>query len=177
MVDAVGTTMYGYGAAGQLLSEDGPWADDTVSYTYNNRLRASLTILAPNASPWTQTYGYDGARRLTSIASPAGGFGYTYDALRQAKVAKLSLPNGAYVTNTYDNVSRLTGTWLRSSANTNLNTHDYVYNLANQRTEQVFTAGNYTDYTYDNLGQLITARGSESGGYHEPTARAVRVCL
>ena len=29
MVDAVGTTVYGYDAAGLLLNEDGPWAGDT----------------------------------------------------------------------------------------------------------------------------------------------------
>jgi YD repeat-containing protein len=31
MVDSVGNTAYGYDATGQLLSEDGPWASDTVS--------------------------------------------------------------------------------------------------------------------------------------------------
>ena len=66
MVDGVGTTTYGYDAVGQLLSEDGPWADDTVSYTYNNRLRSSLSVLAPNASAWTENYAYDAAKRLTS---------------------------------------------------------------------------------------------------------------
>ena len=68
MLDGVGTTAYGYNAAGQLLSEDGPWADDTVSYTYNNRLRSSLSLQAASASAWTQRYGYDSARRLTSVA-------------------------------------------------------------------------------------------------------------
>jgi len=34
MVDAVGTTVYGYDAVGQLLSEDGPWSGDAVNYTY-----------------------------------------------------------------------------------------------------------------------------------------------
>jgi YD repeat-containing protein len=77
MVDAAGTTKYGYDNAGQILSEDGPWSDDTVTYAYNNRLRTSLSLLAPNADPWTQTYGYDGARRLTSTVSPAGSFSYT----------------------------------------------------------------------------------------------------
>ena len=74
MVDAVGTTMYGYDAVGQLLSEDGPWVNDTVSYTYANRLRTGLSLLAPNADAWTQSYGYDSARRLTSVTSPAGSF-------------------------------------------------------------------------------------------------------
>jgi RHS repeat-associated protein len=72
MVDGVGATTYSYDVAGQLLTEDGPWADDTVSYTYNNRLRASVSVLAPNASAWVQSYGYDGAKRLRSVASPAG---------------------------------------------------------------------------------------------------------
>ena len=35
---------------------------------------------------------------------------------------------------------------------------------ASQRTQQVFTAGNYVNYTYDTCGQLLTAIGKESGG-------------
>jgi YD repeat-containing protein len=66
MVDAVRTTTYSYDAAGQILSEDGPWADDTVSYTYNNRLRASMSVLAPNASAWTQSYDNPG-QLLTAV--------------------------------------------------------------------------------------------------------------
>jgi len=77
MVDGVGTTLYGYTSAGLLSSEDGPWNDDTVSYNHNyQRLRTALRIQAPNASPWTQAYGYDGAERLTNLDSPTGAFGY-----------------------------------------------------------------------------------------------------
>jgi len=43
MVDAAGTTKYTYYAGGLLNSEDGPWTSDTVTYTYNNRLRATLS--------------------------------------------------------------------------------------------------------------------------------------
>lgn len=46
----------------------------------------------------------------------------------------------------------------------NLNTHDYVYNQGNQRTQQVFKEGNYLDYTYDNIGQLKTAKCKDAGG-------------
>jgi len=31
MVDAAGTTAYGYAAGGQLWTEDGPWSSDTVT--------------------------------------------------------------------------------------------------------------------------------------------------
>ncbi len=39
MVDAAGTTHYGYTAMSQLLTEDGPFASDTVTSLYNNGLR------------------------------------------------------------------------------------------------------------------------------------------
>jgi RHS repeat-associated protein len=164
MVDAVGRTTYGYDAAGQLLSEDGPWADDTVSYGYNNRLRTSLSVLAPNASPWTQSYGYDAARRLQTLTSPAGSFSYTYDATRNLQEGKLTLPSGAYITNSYDSVARLLSTQLKNGSGGILNSHSYVYDPASQRTQQVFTATNYVNYTYDGSGQLLTALGKESSG-------------
>jgi hypothetical protein len=39
-----------------------------------------------------------------------------------------------------------------------------IGNLANQRTRQTRTDGSYVDYTYDNIGQLVSAIGKESGG-------------
>jgi len=163
MVDAVGTNRYTYTAAGQLLSEDGPWASDTVSYTYNNRRRSTLSLLQPSASAWSVSYGWDAATRLTNVTSTAGSFGYSYLAPYSLLPATLSLPNGAYITNTYDSVARLLSTTLKNTQNSTLNTHDYSYNQGNQRTQQVFTPGNYVNYTYDNIGQLRTAKGKESG--------------
>ena len=89
MVDGVGTTIYAYDAAGQVLSEDGPWVDDTVSFVDSNRLRTGLSVLAPDASAWTQSYGYDAARRLTNVVSPAGAFGYSYAAGQAASAGSL----------------------------------------------------------------------------------------
>jgi RHS repeat-associated protein len=166
MVDAVGTTVYGYDAAGQLLSENGPWANDTVSYTYANRLRMGLSLQAPNASAWSQGYGYDNARRLKNVTSPTGEFDYTLGGASSASplIKTLSLPNSAYITNSYDNVARLLSTVLKNGGNTNLDSYAYGYNQANQRTNVVRTAGDYVNYTYDNVGELKTALGKESGG-------------
>jgi RHS repeat-associated protein len=166
MVDAVGTTVYGYDAAGQLLSEDGPWTDDNVGYTYANRLRTGLSLQAPDASAWTQGYGYDSVRRLTSITSPAGTFGYTLGGAGSASalIKKLLLPNGAYITNSYDSVARLLSTALKNSGSTNLDSYAYGYNQASQRTNVMRTAGDSVSYTYDNEGELKTAIGRESGG-------------
>ncbi|HOC00262.1 MAG TPA: hypothetical protein PKM43_16145 [Verrucomicrobiota bacterium] len=48
------------------LSEmNGPWAEDTVSYSCQYAgPRSGLTLLEPNASPWTQSYGYEAAGNL-----------------------------------------------------------------------------------------------------------------
>jgi RHS repeat-associated protein len=166
MVDLVGVTAYSYDAAGQLLSEDGPWDSDKVNYTYQNRLRMALSLPAPNASPWTQTYGYDAARRLTNVTSQAGSFTYFLGGSGFASplVKKLLFPNSAYFTNYYGVNARLLGTHLRNSSGGALDTDDYVYNAGNQRTQQVFTAGNYVNYAYDNIGQLKTALGQEPSG-------------
>jgi RHS repeat-associated protein len=164
MVDGIGTTAYSYDAVGQMLSEGGLWPDDTVSYTYNNRLRTGLSIAAPNASAWTQSYGYDSARRLKNVVSPAGEFDYAYDPMELQRVDQLRLPNGAVVTNKYDNVARLTLTELMNSHGTNLDSYAYGYNPANQRTNVTRTAGDTVNYTYDNEGELVTAKGFESGG-------------
>src|SRR5207247_7080192 len=79
-------------------------------------------------------------------------------------VTNLALPNGAAITNAFDNVARLTGTWLKNSGGSILNSHAYSYNLAGQRTSVTNTFTNYVSYTYDNIGQLKTAVGKESGG-------------
>jgi hypothetical protein len=42
MVDAVATTVYSFGGVGELLTEDGPFASDTVTNTYANRQRVAF---------------------------------------------------------------------------------------------------------------------------------------
>ena len=122
MVDAVGTTKYTYTAAGQLLTEDGPFTSDTVTNTYSNRKRVGLSLHQPTGS-WTNDFGWDLAGRLTNVSSPAGGFAYAYTALdvncSGRLVQQLSLPNGAYITNYYDPVARVLGTLLKSSGGSN----------------------------------------------------------
>jgi YD repeat-containing protein len=140
MSDAIGTTSFTYTPGGQLASENGPWADDRVAYTYANRLRTWLDLQQPNAPDWVQSYGYDAAARMTGITSPAGTFGYTYNrglggtASASALVADIALPNGAAITNAFDGNARMTATALVNSGGTNLDSYAYTYNVGNQRT-------------------------------------------
>jgi hypothetical protein len=50
MVDEVGAPRYSYTAVSQILSEDGPWNDDTVTYGYTDQLRTSLSLQQPTGS-------------------------------------------------------------------------------------------------------------------------------
>ena len=47
MFDATGTTVYTYTSGGFLYTEDGPFASDTVTNIYTNRLRVGLVLQQP----------------------------------------------------------------------------------------------------------------------------------
>jgi RHS repeat-associated protein len=169
MVDGMGATKYNYNLVGQLLSEDGPWNDDTVSYIYNNRRRVGMSLAQPNASPWVQSYAYDQYNRLTNTTSSAGQFGYVYSGTLSDLVSQLLLPGYSggfsfFIENQYDGLARLTNTTLHTPFDSTANYHAYDYDNANRRSRQTFRDANYVDYTYDPIGQLKTAKGWESGG-------------
>ena len=162
MVDGLGTNYFSYDAVGQLLGSGGLWSGDAVSYAYSSRLRSSLTLPG-----WTNNYSYDLAGRMTNLTSGAGAFGYSYDTVRLPQVAKLSLPNSAYIANSYDSVARLTGTYLKSSGNNVLDGYTYTYDPAGQRTN-VFRDFGLMNSTvtagYDPIGQLTLWLAREANG-------------
>src|ERR1043166_8953204 len=157
-------TASGRPPTGLLQSEDGPWQSDTVTLTYQNRLRTGLNLSQPSASGWVQSYTYDAARRLKTLSSPAGAFSYDYDGTAQMVVKKLGVPNGAYITNAYDSTARMLATVLKNNANGMLNSHGYGYNKGNQRTALTNALGDWRDYRYDNIGQVTSGVGHESNG-------------
>jgi len=168
MVDGLGTTKYAYSAAGQLLSEDGPFASDAVTNGYSNRLRTSLSLQQPTGF-WTNGFAYDSTKRLTNVTSPAGAFGYVYDPTLFTHHASLvTLPNTSYITNAFDGNARLIATYLKKSDNTVFDSYTYVYNPANQRTNLTRADASTVAYTYDPVGQLKVADSSvntEDRGY------------
>jgi RHS repeat-associated protein len=171
MVDGIGSTVFAWTPGGQLASEDGPWSSDAVSYGYSHRLRSGLSLQQASASPWQQSYAYEAYRRLTNVTSQAGAFGTQYkttswNSISTASelVEQMNLPGGGHIDNSHDGIGRLLSTALKNATNGTLNSHSYVYNDGHQRTKQTFLEGNYVDYAYDNIGQLKTARGWESGG-------------
>ena len=118
---------------------------------------------------WTNLFVFDAARRLTNVTSPAGVSAYSYRAgLSSLQLARLSLPNTSYITNTYDGVARLTGTYLKNSGNSTLDSYVYIYDPANERTNLTRFDASTVGYKFDPIGQLKVANSSvntEDTGY------------
>jgi RHS repeat-associated protein len=68
-----------------------------------------------------------------------------------------------YIQYQFDPLARLSSTVLNTPFESPANAHSYDYDNGDQRTRQTFKAGNYVDYTYDPIGQLKTALGTEYG--------------
>jgi RHS repeat-associated protein len=153
--DWSGTSTFQY--YGDLVKqEDGPWADDAVIYSYNSAgLRSQMNINAPNGT-WIQPYTYDGQSRLSTITSQAGTFTYGYNNAGN-RIKQLTLASAAVITNEYDSVGRTKGIWLRKLDGTLINTNTYQYNLAGWRTNEYRNDGSFQAYTYDPIGQLLSA--------------------
>jgi RHS repeat-associated protein len=84
MTDGIGQTVYSYKAitvlpqlgAGQLESIDGPWANDTISYTYDQLGRGLSRSI--NGTANETTVAYDSLGRVTSTVNPLGTFSLQY---------------------------------------------------------------------------------------------------
>ncbi len=167
MVDSVGTTVFSYTSAGQLLTENGPWTNDTVTYAYAQGLRTNLNLVQVSGS-WSQSYGYDAAWRMTNIVSAAGVFAYGYNFQPASSlVTGLRLPNGASITNSYDSLARLTQTSLNNYWGHPLDSYTYAPDALGLRTNIVRNLGLTSSSVaagYDKIGQITSWAANEVGG-------------
>lgn len=171
------TNNFSYHLGGSVATEDGPWPSDTITYYTNSAgLRSGMSVQQPTGS-FTNGYSYDSAGRLSSITSHSGSYVYDYYPTNGGfttatrLIRKLTLPQSAYITNSFDNNGRQTRTRLMTSTDGQLNDHEYVYNVSNQRTRQTYTDDSYVTYTYDDAGQLRTAYTTNSSGVEIATQR------
>jgi RHS repeat-associated protein len=159
MADAVGTTTFGYTPVGQLQREIGPWPSSTLTYSYSQQLRQTLTLTQPGGD-WVETYVPDPmARRLQSLSSPAGTFGYTFDTQRSTLPTLLTLPNSAWITNHCDWLARLDYTALVNRWGHVLDGYAYTHDLLGLRTNIVRDLGltnSGVTVGYDNVGQITS---------------------
>jgi RHS repeat-associated protein len=167
MVDAAGTTKYTYHTGGMLATEGGLWSNDTVTYSYHPLVSGLLTNVTVSqlTQNYSATYGYDAAKRMSTVTSTAGNFSYLYTNVSGLKtsgrlVAKLTEGSAVYVTNAFDTQGRMLNTSFKTTANVLLNSHGYVYNKASQRTQMTRSDSSTVTYSYDPLGEVTKALGS-----------------
>ena len=161
MVDDSGTSTFGYTAAGQLQSEQCPWANDTLTYGYTEGLRTNLSLSSLNFG-----YDYDSAWRLHTLSSPAGTFTYGYGAPSpgSALVDTITLPNAAWITNHYDSLARLDYTALANRWGHVLDGYAYTHDALGLRTNITRSLGltnSNVTVGYDSIGQLTSWKARE----------------
>ena len=156
-----------YTQIGQLATETGPWTSNTLTYTYNQGHRASLSLNS-QIPTINQTYGYDSAWRLQSLASLAGAFNYGYTpGSASGLVRTIGLPNAASIIENYDSLARLNYTALLNYWGHPLDGYAYIsdsWGLRTNITRQLGLSTNIVTSFFDGIGQLMTWSGRETNG-------------
>lgn len=149
MTDGTGLTAYGYNpistsilGAGKLASVDGPLADDTINYTYDELGRTTGQSI--NGTANASSVQFDSLGRVQAATNVLGAFGYTY-VNNTGRIDHLDYPNGQKVQ------------------------YAYFDNLGDQRLRQIKNLNpaaaviSQFDYTYDATGQIRTSTQTNSG--------------
>jgi RHS repeat-associated protein len=170
MVDGNGTTTYGYNpiaaqpalGAGQLASIDGPLANDTITFAYDQLGRVTNRSIngSSNSASWT----FDSLGRVSSAANKVGAFNYAYVNVTN-RLSSITYPDGsssayAYFQNSQD--KRLQEIRNQTSINALISQFDYAYDAEGQITswtknDSGLSAPQRFDLGYDNADQLLTA--------------------
>ncbi len=169
--DGVGANGYAYDANSRLLSFDGPWADDTITYGYDPLGRQ--TNLTVQGSPPTG-YRYDALSRLTELQVGSDPHVYSYNAASPL-VRRLDRPNGSFTTYAYDNLNRLIGLSNRDADGGVVNEYTYTYNAQDLRDSETVSNGlalaltnQSVGFGYNSLNQMFSSgNGPQAFAYDE----------
>ncbi len=131
-----------------------PGRSFTTSYTYD---KASNRTGFTDPEGGATAYAYDTLNRLATLTPPAaftatGNFGFTYDVL--SRRTQMTRPNGVATNYTYDNLSRLTAA-LHQLAGSTIDGATYTVDAAGNRTSKTDRLANVTsNYSYDAIYEL-----------------------
>jgi RHS repeat-associated protein len=188
VVDPTGTYTFSFDNMGRLTGT-------TTNYAFNSSKTYSNTYGYDAASNRTSfgfsdgtsvTYLYDTLNRLRTLTSSwAGAFSYGYDNL--SRVTSLNRPNAVNTSYGYDTLSRLLSV-LHKNGSTTLDGDTYTYENAGNRATKYNSLLNATEtytydkiyeitqvvkgsttteqYTYDAVGNRLSALGSSSWAYN-----------
>jgi RHS repeat-associated protein len=178
MQDGIGTTLYGYHPAntngGALAFVDGPLANDTVTYDYDELGRVSTRSI--NGAAYRNTF--DALGRVTAVTNVLGAFNYAYVNATD-RPASVLYPNGQRTDyHYYDNLGdqRLEEIKHTLPANVPLSKFNYAYNQAGQITNWLQQAGTSQPdnhrFGYDAADQLLSSAVEVGGTLQKTNAYA-----
>ena len=170
IVDATGSHLLSYDAAGHLVAETqtaGLLAGVNLTNTYDALGRRTDLSLSLEPSALSLSYAYDEASRLHSVTSGLESAEYSYLA-NSALVRQIDLRHNGVsamtTTKQYDQLNRLTQVRSLGASPWPVASFDYTYNDANQRTRVTEADGSYWLYQYDSLGQVKSGKKYWSDG-------------
>jgi RHS repeat-associated protein len=200
MADGTGTTGYGYYAvanppalgATQLQTVDGPLANDTITYGYDELGRA----VSQSINGVSSSVAYDSLGRLNTSDNPLGHFTRAYESNVTPRLKTLTSPTGqtanyTYFDNshdrrlqtlqdltsgsanitkfdyTYDPEGQISPTWIKQLSTSPANTSNLSYDSADQLTQVVNTTPNNPSttftYGYDQAGNRMNDSNATYG--------------
>ena len=143
---------------GRLASVDGPFASDTITFSYENLGRANSRSINGSANAMSSTF--DALGRPSSMTTGLGQFTYAYDPAK-GLLQTVNLPNGETANYTYYGVNedlRL-NTLQRKLGATEIFFEKYTYadngNLLTRLKRSLGVPGQTLSYTYDSADQLL----------------------
>ena len=158
MTDGVGTTTFEYDLASQLTTIDGPWANDTVTLSYDALGRATGRSIDDAG---TSTLVYDEYERPQTATNPLGTFTYNYPSAASTLLASITATSGPSTSFSYLDVAhdqRLGEIWHQDSTSQTISKFDYEYDVLGQITKWTQQTGvaapQAYGFGYDPVGQL-----------------------
>ena len=103
ITDGIGLTTFAYDGFDRLISKDGPWENDTISYQYN---KDSLVTQISLENGLTYDFDYNLDLQLVKIRADGKEYQYNYQGVSHL-VNTLVLPNGIETTYGRDNLNRI----------------------------------------------------------------------
>lgn len=173
MTDGTGTTHYDYIpiiaapslGAGQLASVDGPLADDTITFSYDELGRRVSTGINGVASTLT----LDAAGRVKDATNALGTFNYIYDG-NSSRITSMAFPNGQTVEFEYGvdledhHLQRITNKLGKTPISEFIYVHDIpTGQIASWSQQTDADTVSFYNLHYDLVDQLTAASVSEEG--------------
>lgn len=151
------TTTYGYDNQDHLASLAYSDGTPSVGYSYGSSGAANFgagRLISTQDGAGSETYQYDAMGRETKCTRVIGTNTYvtTYTYTLAGRIASTTYPSGKVVTNTYDNIGRLTQTGIGGSSVININS----YNAAGQILTALYGNGIPASYGYNNQNQIAS---------------------